>query len=175
MNHNLRSNINLKIPIAKTETLKRSFIPTAVGLWNKLDKSTRTSTSIHQFKTNINKTGGTKVASILYYYGKRWPSIHHARLRLGCSKLNSDVCYNLHIPDINPECSCGNGIEDAKHFFLSCPNYANIRVQLKNKLEEKCKFYLQFILYGSKDLSDHDNMLVFDAVHEFISRSQRFI
>ena len=91
---------------------------------------------------------------------------HHARLRIGCSKLNYHVCYHLHIPNINPECSCGEGYEDAEHFFMSCTFYNNIREILKRKIERYCAFTLNVLLYGADDLSTNINYLLFDAVHE---------
>ena len=171
--YNLRNNKNIRIPFTKSETFKRSFIPTAVRLWNELCFKTRESISVSVFKSNLKSTN--KIANILFYYGQRWPAIHHARLRIGCSKLNYDLCYNLHLPDIDPSCSCGVAHENASHFFISCPNYTQIRTFLRNKLEPVCKFELNIMLYGSSNLTTVENKLVFDAVHEFIVESQRFI
>ena len=63
--------------------------------------------------------------NILYYYGERWPSVHHSRLREVRSKLNNDLCYKLHVPD-DPFCSCRFPREDAHHFFFVCISYQNI-------------------------------------------------
>ena len=45
--------------------------------------------------------------SILYYYGKRWPSIHHTQMKIGCCKLKYDLYYKRHVID---ESSCGCGV-----------------------------------------------------------------
>ena len=101
--YNLRNNDNIKLPYSRLETYRRSFIPFGIRLWNLLDTSVKDTPNLHQFKTLIRKNPDTNV---LYYYGKRWSGIHHARLRLGCSKLNFDLCYNLRVID-SPKCKCG--------------------------------------------------------------------
>ena len=168
---NLRSNTNLRLPLAKSELVRRSFIPFTVKLWNKLTSDQRSCKSIKLFKSEI-KT--EKITNILYYYGQRWPSIHHSRIRLGCSSLNFDLYYNLHIPDVSPQCICGNGTEDARHYFMSCDQYNDIRKPLKDLLVNKCSFRLNYILNGCENLGVEDNMLIFDAVHNYILESKRF-
>ena len=170
--HNLRSNRNIHIPSHKSETFKRSFIPTAIRLWNGLDIGMRDSLTLSQFKCNLKSQ--RKVANILFFYGQRWPAVQHGRLRIGCSKLNYDVSFNLHIPNIDPMCSCGDGLEDALHYFMSCAHFADLRLHLREKVEFICNFDINTLLYGSQNLSDVENMLVFDAVHEFILDSKRF-
>jgi hypothetical protein len=105
---------------------------------------------------------------------KRWPAIHHARLRIGCSKLNIDGCFHLHIPNINPDCSCGEGHEDTEHFFMLWTHFNEIRGILKRKIELHCTFTLGVLLYGAKNLPLKTNQLLFDAVHEYIVESHRF-
>ena len=170
--HNLRNAKNLKLPLTKTEVLKRSFIPTAVTLWNKLPLDVRGATSLLIFRLKLKCM--FKVPNILYYYGKRWPSVMHARLRIGCSKLNYDLCFHLHIPDIIPGCSCGEHFENSRHFFLTCPNYDDLRVTLREKVLAVTTFNFETLMYGSSELNLRQNMLVFDAVHEYILGSNRF-
>ena len=97
-----------------------------------------------------------------------------SRLRIGCSKLNHDVCFHLHIPNVNPECSCGEGHEDAEHFFMKCTHYDVNRDILKRSMERYCTFTLEVILYGAADLPIETNYLLFDAVHDYILESHRF-
>ena len=33
--------------------------------------------------------------TVLFFYDERWPPIYHARMRIGCSKLNYHLCCNL--------------------------------------------------------------------------------
>ena len=132
----------------------------------------RDSTTLSQFKCNLKSQ--KKNANILFFYGQRWPGVQHGRLRIGCSKLNYDVCFNLHIPNIDPMCLCGGGFEDAQHYFMSCVYFDDLRLHLRESIELICIFELNTLLYGSTNLSDAENMLVFDAVHKFIMDSRCF-
>ena len=111
--------------------------------------------------------------NILYYYGERWAQIHHARLRIGCSKLNADLCFNLHVRN-DATCACGHPCENAAHFFLNCPNYALIRTSMIQKVSTITTITLDTILHGNKHLSQNANNAIFDAVHLYIKDSNRF-
>jgi len=93
----LRSNVNnlLPVPFARTESLRRSFIPHTIRLWNNLDRKARDSETLIAFKSAVK--GPKKDDTKLFYVGKRWPAIHHARLWIGCSKLNAHLSLNLHV------------------------------------------------------------------------------
>jgi len=171
--YNLRNKENIAVPCAKKNALKKSFVHSGVSLWNSLPLTTRQKPSLSAFRMELKKTNNPK--NVLYYYGSRWPSIMHSRMRVGCSKLNYDLFFNLHIPDINPSCQCGFYIEDVKHFFLDCPLYRNIRENLKIKVELLTNFNIDSLLYGSPRLTLDQNKLVFDAVHEYIVESGRFV
>ena len=84
------------------------------------------------------------------------------------------MSFHLHIPNVNPECSCGEGHENVEHFFMKCTNYDDIRVNLKRNIERHCTFTLEVLLYGAADLSIKTNHLLFEAVHEYILESHRF-
>ena len=64
-------------------------------------------------------------------------------------------------------CLCGGGFKDAQHYFMSCVYFDDLRLHLSEMLELICYFELNTLLYGSINLSDAENMLVFDAVHKF--------
>ena len=74
----------------------------------------------------------------------------NARLRIGCSKVNCDVYNHLNIPNINPEYPCGEGHENAEHFFMMCTRCNNITIILKRKNEIHCTFtlgvYMEYII-----------------------------
>ena len=113
---NLRSETNNEIPIpfARTESFRRSFFPYSIKMWNELDKNIRDSPSIHAFKDILKKRPNPNLK--LLYLGDRFPAIHHARMRIGCSKLNAHLCHNLHVIP-SPQCHCGYHTEDPQHFF----------------------------------------------------------
>ena len=109
----------------------------------------------------------------LYYYGKRWPQIHHSRMRIGCSKLKADLCYNLHVID-EPTCPCGAEIEDSYHYFFMCPDYNDLRLKLFNQIAPYCAASINTLLYGHPNLNLNVNSCIFDAVHEYILETKRF-
>jgi len=171
VNYNLRNNQNIKLPYSRLESFKRSFIPFSINLWNRLKVDVRLSQSISEFKNALK--ADVREACVLYYYGKRWASVHHARIRLGCSKLRADLFYKLHVIE-NPNCSCGYAIENAEHFFFNCPNYNDLRINFLYKVNAIALPTLKTILYGDNTLLLNNNQAIFDATHEFIILSKRF-
>ena len=167
--YTLRNNQNLRLPFSRLETFKRSFFPRAVRLWNALSLTIRNSGSLSIFKANLSNK--TKPCNVLYYYGERWPSVHHARIRIGCSKLNADLCYRLHVKD-SPACSCGHPVEDPYHFFIACNNFQVARQKLFSSIVPLTPVTLQILLKGSNTLNFVDNCTVFQSVHSFIKETK---
>ena len=91
--YRLRNNSNIRIPFARLETYRRSFLPSAVRLWNRLDIDVRSKPTTEGFKSAIRSE--YPEANVLYFYGQRWAATHHARLRMGCSKLKCHLCCIL--------------------------------------------------------------------------------
>jgi hypothetical protein len=171
---NLRSNENelLPVPFTRTETFRSSFVPFCIRLWNKLDKKLRDSPTLDSFKSALK--GQKTERNKLYYFGKRLPAIHHARLRIGCSKLNAHLCLNLHVVP-SPQCQCGSPLEDPTHFFFSCPAlHAQRQSLLRSVALVSNNINLNTLLKGDPDISFEDNKLLFEAVHTFITDSHRF-
>ena len=100
----LHSQAAVKVPICKTRNLPNIIhSPHLFFLWNSLPVHIQNAGSLEDFKQFINLT--KENCNKLYYYGKRWPSINHARLRIGCSKLKEDLCNNLHVEN-SSRCDC---------------------------------------------------------------------
>jgi hypothetical protein len=169
--YNLRHKQALKQPFCRLETFQKSFCPRTISLWNNLSPQIQTALSLNEFKQSLKPVLDDQI--VLYYYGERWPSVHHARMRIGCSKLNNDLCNHLHVIN-NPYCQCGQAIENAKHFFLDCPLYTPERDILINHIQRITDITVEHLLYGNSLLSLADNKRVFDAVHDFIKNSKRF-
>ena len=134
--NNLYNTSSFRLPYCRLETYKNSFFPRVLRLWNDLSRKIKESNSVDKFKESLKKPSNLELYNfkqVLYYYGKRWPSIHHARMRIGCSKLKRDLNVHLHVID-SSDCECGTGIEDAKHFFLECPFYDTQRLTLYNDM-----------------------------------------
>ena len=71
-------------------------------------------------------------------------------------------------------CECGDGMEDAHHFFLVCPNYAAIRPHLINGLTGLATINIRTILFGKVDKNTDANETIFELVQNFIRDSGRF-
>ena len=80
----------------------------------------------------------------------------HARLRMGCSALNSHLSLILHVKD-NPGCVCGAGIESPTHFFLQCPLYQGPRISLINTIKKYTDCNINTILFRDKNLTFNEN------------------
>ena len=169
--YNLRQTKALKETQCRLETYSRSFFPRSIKLWNNLPEELRSLNSISEFKQKFKPEISDSL--LLYYYGSRWPSVHHARIRIGCSKLNSDLCNNLHVTD-SSQCDCGALVENAQHYFLECPFFNENRISLFNQIGELTIINTNILLYGNAELNMDENKRVFDAVHEYIISTKRF-
>lgn len=152
-----------------TSTL-RSFFYFGLALWNQLPNNIRQSESLSIFKKSIYEKPDKNV---LYYYGERWSNIHHSRIRIGCSKLNADLCFNLHVRD-NPSCVCGAPLENSQHFFTQCPLFTVQRNVLRASIAHISPLQLDILLHGNTNFTLNQNKAIFDAVHTFIKTSERF-
>ena len=170
--YRLRSNQNIKLPFTRCESLRRSFLPTAIRLWNKLDQKVRNSPTLNMLRISLKKESPDKPT--LYYYGKRWASVHQSRLRMQCSKLNFDLCCRLYVCD-SSACRCGATRETAEHFFMDCPLHNEIRDKLFTAVSKHTACSTETFLYGDTNLSDIANFSIFDAVHDYICQSNRFV
>ena len=96
-----------------------------ISEYNKLDNKLN-GMSANNFKQNIKLS--PQRPKPWYFKGESKLSIIHAKLRMNCSSLSGDL-YNLNIID-SPECQCGFEYENALHYFLQCPLYSNLRINL---------------------------------------------
>ena len=109
--YNLRSKEAIPIPVTRLKTFDQSFFPSTINLWNKLSSDIRNQPTLSGFKKELI---GKRDTPVYYYYGERWACIHHARLRMGCSKLAYDLTYNLRVSQ-NPICR----LDEVSEFRLS--------------------------------------------------------
>ena len=122
-----------------------------------------------QFKTKIYSK---YTVNRLYCYGTRKINIIHAQMRMLCSNLKAHL-KSLHVID-DATCLCGIGIEDNFHFFFECPLYTLLRQELFASIRDLCPLTIESILYGCDDTDFNANTQIFNAVHNFIDKTQRF-
>ena len=70
-------------------------------------------------------------------------------------------------------CTCGS-IEDAQHYFFHCVNYRRQRTEVLNEVSRYSNLSLHLLLYGNQTLPLETNIFIFQAVHKYISSTQRF-
>ena len=101
-------------------------------------------------------------------------NIHHTRIRLGCSKLKSDLHFNLFCGRYDHFYTCDRVIEDAYHYVFICPNYNDQRLVLLNSVSQITEPRLSYLLRGNYELSVNDNDKLFKHVQTFIQETTRF-
>ena len=169
--YSLRATKNYNIMYARLRHYTNSFIPHTVKEWNILDESMKHFPTLEQFKKKIMPK---KVINKNYYYGARQENISLSRTRVGCSKLNGDLCNNLHVIE-SPLCKCGHANENALHFFFHCHLYNHQRVIMLEKVSQITRVSLQILLHGRSVINDEENSKIMEAVHEYIKNTKRFI
>ena len=158
---------NYLLPKMRTETFKKSFIPSTITMWNNLTLSKRNFDSI----TNMCKFEPNDV----YYFGNRLLNIKHAQLRMHCSKLNAHL-FSLHVV-ASPGCLCGYVNEDSTHYLFNCPFFKTPREKMLASVASivpvPTTVDTKLLLYGSDALSKGKLTDIFQAVHCFIEESDR--
>ena len=120
----LRNSNNFSMPIARTTSYYKSFLPSTLRSWNSLDETIKQSPTMSSLKRNISRSNNNVPPYYEITQLSRKSQILHTRLGLECSSLNHHLFRKNLIA--NPSCACGQ-VETSAHFFLKCPHYANLR------------------------------------------------
>jgi hypothetical protein len=170
--YNLRNRRDLDPPIARLNVYANSFFPRTTHLWNSLGEDKRSLPSIEAFKANHKRSLPKK--NSIYYYGRRFEALIHARMRIENSPLKADLCNILNVIQ-SPLCPCGGGqVENAKHFFFVCPLFTNQREQLASNLLPYVFEDVNPLLFGLPEEDHMINIHIFSAVHKYIKDTKRF-
>jgi hypothetical protein len=96
-------------------------------------------------------------------------------LRYSYSFLNYDLSKVNIVNDAG--CSCGAPRDDAFHYFVTCPNYTEIRRIMMNNLNwvQTSDLDLNLLTCGSDDLTYKENINIIKHVFNFIKSSKRFL
>ena len=157
------------VPPHRTNLYQSSFIPSTTILWNNLPIAIQQTTSLSKLKSFLS-TNDVKIPPY-FYSGDRPNQIQHCRLRQGMSNLNYDL-YQRHLAT-NSVCACGHPSETAEHYLLVCPLYTNARTETFSAIHVNI-LSVDTLLNGSELLTIKENEDIFKAVHQFISKSDRF-
>ena len=95
-----------------------------------------------------------------YFFGNRKSQILHARLRLRCSSLGSDL-YRNHLSN-SDTCMYCNCPETAEHYLLHCRKFYNERTLTINEINVATN--VDTLLKGCPMYDDITNRDIFSAV-----------
>ncbi|MCG7875096.1 MAG: reverse transcriptase family protein [Candidatus Thiodiazotropha endolucinida] len=166
--YNLRNSDHIQNYRANSNLFLDSFFPSTIRSWNNLPFDVKQAPSVATFKHSLNRN--LTVPPKHYNSGTRLGQILQARLRMGCSSLNSDLYRKNIVP--SPSCTCGS-FENPTHFFFNCPNYNDTRLlYLPNDLRNHTT---RDLLYGKQDATFQQNEALFLQVQDYIVKSGRFI
>jgi hypothetical protein len=163
----LRNTSDIPPPFCRTTLYQNSFLPSVIRDWNDIPSHVRENCDVNTLKRFLNKDC-TKPPTY-YNFGNRQVQIYHARLRMGCSSLNSHL-YKRNLSE-NALCTCLQ-IETVKHYLLECPNFSNIRKDTLGKIPHISN--LTTLLFGNNLLSTDENENIFVYVQTYIKQTNRF-
>ena len=170
-----------KAPISKTQRYDNSFFPYCINQWNTLNDDIKFSSSVENFKTNINDSIRPKMSSFCCIRNKYGMKLL-TQLRIDFSDLR-DHRFNHNFNCASPLCSCGMEDETSTHFLLCCPRYSNIRSIYLTKISQIIKSDVSILpidhlshllLYGSKSFNKISNDLILTETIVYIFKSKRF-
>ena len=166
----MRNSLQYRVPRCRLETFSKLFFPSIIRSWNSLDPNFKSIQTTSKFKQTL-RSNLFKVSNY-YLLGSRKCNIIHTRLRHQCSSLGADLFRANIISD--PSCACGCPLEDAIHYLLECPLYTNARMQLIMSITPYTVISNENLLFGSDNLTDENNLIVFRNVQKYIHHSNRF-
>ena len=168
--YRLRNSNDIRTIHANTNLYYNSFYPSTIRDWNNLPQEIKQSTSVASFKYQLNKATQRRAPPKFFSAGSRLGQILHARIRMACSSLNSDLYRKNIVP--SPSCACG-GFESAYHFFFICPKYNATR---ERYLEALLRNHTTHdLLFGKDTATDEENEALFLKVQDYILKSKRFV
>ena len=129
------------IPLIKIKRnfFKKTFFPSAIIEWSKLDPTNQNAESFGIFKSNILKFIRPAPRRSFNCYNHKGIRIV-ARLRVGLSHLREHKFNQSFQNCINRLCSCGMDTESTSHFFLYYPLFDDKRITFLSTLNKTdCK------------------------------------
>ena len=176
----LRNSHLQTLPSNRTSSFNKSFIPDTTRLWNALPADFYLITSNVAFKTALKKHISVPKPPRYYGLGTKRSNRLHTRLRLGMSCLHAHQYQILKTP--SPQCSCGNTLENTKHFALHCAHYQ----QCRSRMFANITYIMQRdfstlpgpiqldILLNGKSLTSTESFRVAEEFHKFLLTTNRF-
>ena len=166
---------------ARTRRYKNTFYSNAISSWNNI---------IVNIQGNITKsTIKSRVLKIIRPNSNSFYDIHDPiglhilfQLRTGLSPLRSHKFRHNFQDTPSDICACTRGIEDTKHFFFECLDFAVHRMRLATDVTNILRTNnllnlannVELYLYGDSNLSLNDNKKVLSSTIKYLKSTQRF-
>ena len=175
----LRNASAKSLPIARTTTYYKSFIPSSTRIWNTLPETVRTNSNNATFKKYLVELIVPPCPPLYFFQGTKTGNLLHTKLRLNVSRLNAHL-FSLQKTD-SPSCFCGHFSENTKHFLLTCPLHHAQRAVLYHSLSLALNTDFSIIppseqfdiLINGKELSRGVDDVVATAVQQFLIQTHR--
>ena len=166
----------------KHDFFKKTFFPSAIIEWNKLDWKIKNSESIETSKKIIlSFIRPSRNSTFNCHNPKRIKLL--SRLRLGLTHLREHNVKHSFQDSLNPFFSCGKGeVETSSHYLLYCLNYSEERLALLNTIKNVDMSILQqnylkltsILLFGDTFFDNNKNTFILETTIDYIIPSGRF-
>ena len=179
--YNTRNTDKITLFHTKHNFFKKSFFPSTVTEWIKLDPNLRSATSLSIFKKNLLKFIRQPPNSV--FNCRNCKGIKYlTRLRLGLSHFREYKLKHIFQDTLNPFCSCGLDVETNTHFFLYCPLFTNQRRTLLSAVNDidisltntNDLILTHILVFGKASLDISANTLTLNATMIYIMSTNRF-
>ena len=182
-----RNTGNLKLPKIKKNYFLKSFIPSAIRVWNDLNTTLKNIQDLETFKQALHQLYLPRTLYTPYIFGHTKEFINLGRIRMGLSGLNAHR-KRYHFINFSTCMKCQAKKEDQLHFLIQCPAYAaprtemindlsllvpNIPVLFQGRSRRALDELLNIMIKGTGN--EQTDMVIFTVVSKFIKQSERFI
>ena len=162
----------------------KTFFPSTIIEWNKLDLSIRKSTSLNIFKSRL-LWFVRPLENSAFTCHNPIGITYLTRMRLEFSHLRYHKFKHGFLDAIDPLCSCSTGINTVQNivqYFLHCPNFSFARINFLNEIviidrsiiDQDDIIIIQTFFYGNPSYSVNNNKLILDASIKYILETKRF-
>ena len=182
LEYNLRNSSAYEQPRARTVRYSNTYFHNTLFEWNLLDKEIQNCTSIAKFKKELLSIIRPVKNSTFRVFDITGIKLL-TRLRLHFSALNEHR-FRHAFDCITPVCICGLANEDNEHFFLHCPLYHGLRVDLFDQISDIPGIDLTYfdesslcnlLLYGNPSCTEIHNSIIIESTITYINATGRFI
>ena len=162
-----------------TDRYLNSFFPDAMKSWNNVITDFNELPTFEKLKKHLISLYRPDIKPT---FGIHNPKLRYIfQLRVGLSHLLHHKKSHHFIDTPSDKCLCKKGVEDTKHFLITCPFYTTHRNVLFAKVENILQGhnltvtnFSELLLYGHPSLNESENRIIILATLEFINKTQRF-